>query len=61
MAEAQKETIQRQQPTAEQKHFRTLQAMLHGRRRLQLEERQALDYSCTLIAQRGFEQALPDD
>ena len=49
------------EPTAEQKHFLTLQAMLHGRRRLKPEERKALGFACTLIAQRGFEQDLPDD
>ncbi len=47
-----------QAPTVEQKHYRTLQAMLHSRRRLKPEERSALDYACVLIAQRVGEQAL---
>ena len=60
-----KETGEQLEPTPEQKpeqkHYRILQAMLHGRRRLQSEERIALRFACTLISQRVGEMELDED
>ncbi|KKK93306.1 hypothetical protein LCGC14_2434400 [marine sediment metagenome] len=47
--------------TTEQKYYRILQAMLHGRRRLKSEERIALRFACTLISQRVGEMELDED
>ncbi len=47
--------------TREQVHYRVLQGMLKGRRRLSEEERNALSFASTLVAARGFEETLPDD
>ncbi len=54
-------TVEPTPVTTEQKHYRILQAMLHGRRRLQSEERIALRFACTLISQRVGEMELDED
>lgn len=44
--------------TTEQRHYKALQGMLHGRRRLSTEERRAIDYACTIMMQEAGRRAL---